>query len=289
VKRHVNGYPAMKDLCLVYLARARSGLAPFEKFLQSVRRFPPGVPHDFLIVFKGFSSHSEIARWLALAEDLAPQKLLMRDFGFDLRAYGLAAWKMQNPWFCFLNSYSEPLAENWLAKMFAVARGNGVGLVGATASLESMYSNALLERAAAPHPLSIVSALRFRLRIWLCSRLFLPFPNPHIRTNAFILSREVMRRIWPRLILFKRSAYLFENGRNCMTRRIEHLQLKALIVGKDGLGYEQNIWHKSRTFRQGTQENILVADNQTRLYDSVDPATRERLSKLAWGETCSLF
>jgi hypothetical protein len=273
----------MNDLCLVYLARARTGIAPFQRFLDSLRRFPPGMPHDFVIVFKGFSDSSEIARWQTLAEGLAPQQLLMSDFGFDLRAYGLAARKHHNPWFCFLNSYSEPLAENWLAKMFAIARGNGVGLVGATGSLESMYSNALLERDAAPLPLSIVSALRYKLRTWLCSRLFLPFPNPHIRTNAFILSREVMLRIWPRLILFKRSAYLFENGRNCMTRRVEHLQLKALIVGKDGLGYEQNSWHKSRTFRQGTQENILVADNQTRLYDSADPATRARLSKLAWG------
>lgn len=281
-------FPPMNDLCLVYLARARTGIAPFQRFLDSLRRFPPGMPHDFVIVFKGFSSSSEVERWQALAADLAPQTLRMRDFGFDLRAYGLAARKYQNSWFCFLNSYSEPLAENWLAKMFAVMRRDGVGLVGATGSCESMYSNALLERGTSPRPLPISAALLLKLRILLCARLFLPFPNPHVRTNAFMLQREVMLRIWPGLILTKRGAYLFENGRSGLTRRIERLHLQPFLVGKDGLAYEQQNWINSRTFRQGTQENLLVADNQTRLYDSADPGTRARLSGLAWGEVCRL-
>ncbi len=272
----------MNDLCLVYLARAKTGMEPFQRFLEALRRFPPGAPHDFLIVFKGFRNSSEIDDWLQAAREFAPRKLTMRDFGFDLDAYRLAAQTHSYEWFCFLNSFSEPLAERWLEKLFSVAQTKNVGLAGATGSYESMYTNALMERDTSPTA-SPVSALRMKVRIAVCARLFPPMPNPHIRSNAFITSRARMLQVWPGHIFVKRAAYLFENGKNSLTRRIERMGLEVMVVGKDGRAYPKADWPSSRAFRMGTQENLLVADNQTRLYDLADPATRERLSKLAWG------
>jgi hypothetical protein len=43
-------------------------------------------------------------------------------------------------------------------------------------------------------------------------------------------------------------------------------------------------WHESEVFWQGRQRNLLVADNQTIRYETVDAAQRTFLSRFAWGE-----
>jgi hypothetical protein len=65
---------------------------------------------------------------------------------------------------------------------------------------------------------------------------------------------------------------------------VERLKLKPVLVGRDGKSYEKATWSQSRTFRLDAQENLLIADNQTRLFASADPACRARLTRLAWGE-----
>ncbi len=45
------------------------------------------------------------------------------------------------------------------------------------------------------------------------------------------------------------------------------MNLRVLVVGRDGIGYEKHQWNISNTFWQGTQGNLLIADNQSRSYD----------------------
>ena len=42
-------------------------------------------------------------------------------------------------------------------------------------------------------------------------------------------------------------------------------------------------WAQSRTFWQGDQEGLMVADNQTCLYSNGAPERRRLLSAFAWG------
>ena len=98
-----------------------------------------------------------------------------------------------------------------------------------------------------------------------------------------MISRELLLKVWPRLIITKRGAYLFENGKNSLTQRIARLGLDSLVVGRDGEAYAREMWDASRTYRQGSQENLLVADNQTRRYESGTANAREFLSQVAWG------
>ena len=42
-------------------------------------------------------------------------------------------------------------------------------------------------------------------------------------------------------------------------------------------------WPASHTFWQGTQDNLLVADNQTDDYADAAPPVRRLLSQFAWG------
>lgn len=272
----------MNEICVVYLARAQNGLPPFRSFLDSYRRHAAGREHDLLIVFKGFPDPKSQGPLRELAAEFSPLYLSISDFGYDLRAYRLAARAFSHRYYCLLNSFSEILAGNWLEIMHRAIQETGVGLVGATGSCESMYSNVLAEAAESPG-LSCQRKLALLARTRLCSVCFKPFPNYHLRTNGLMIPRDLMLEVWPRVVLTKRGCYLFENGRSSLTRRVERLKLKPVLVGRDGRSYEKATWSRSRTFRLGAQENLLIADNQTRLFASADPARRAQLTRLAWG------
>jgi hypothetical protein len=273
----------MNDTSVVYLARQKSGLAAFHSFLESYRRHPAGLPHSLVIVWKGFRSDAELTSWLREASDLNPRSINIRDFGFDLRAYGVAAQRSDSRYLFLLNSFSQILADDWLAKVRCAFERPDIGLAGATGSWESMYSNALLSRAESCRDRT-VSRLLGPIRLTLRRICFQPFPNPHIRTNAFMMRRDLMREVWPGLILAKRCAYLFENGRDSLTRRVGCRGLKSVVVGKDGVVFESDAWPNSGTFRQPGQQNLLVGDNQTRLYEEADGATQRMLAVCSWGD-----
>ncbi len=278
----------MKQIGVVHLARAKNGIAPFEKFLQSYRKYPAGAPHDLVIVFKGFRDRADASRWEKAVEDIPHKTIHMSDFGFDLRAYRVAAENAKNPYLYFLNSFSEVLSNGWLEKTFLLMQRGGIGIVGATGSWESMYSNAIrdLGRIATT---SFARRLSCLARVKACKACFNPFPNHHVRTNAFMMSRDIMLGLWPRYFLTKRGAYLFENGKRSLTNRILDLRLHALVVGKDGAAYDKEDWINSNTFRRSDQQNLLVADNQTRLYQSADERTKSLLSAFAWGDRAAVL
>jgi len=91
-------------------------------------------------------------------------------------------------------------------------------------------------------------------------------------------------KVWPRWVVTKRGAYLFENGKNSLTQRILRMNLEVLLVGRDGHSYRKEEWSRSKTFRLDNQQNLLVADNQTRQYDQADLETRKHLTRAAWGK-----
>ena len=272
----------MPETALVYLARAHSGLESLRSFLRSYERHPGGLEHDLVVIFKGFRREAELAEWRAALARFPHQELRMSDFGFDMRAYSLAARQLPHRHLCCLNSFSEPLAPDWLRVLHRWATEPGVGVVGCTASWESMFTNVECQLAAAAGQ-PLLTRLSLCLRVFLNRRAFAPFPNPHLRSNAFIISRDLMCRVWPRFAATKRAAYLWENGRNGFTLRVQAMSLRALIAGKDGRAYAPEGWSRSGTFRQGRQENLLVADNQSLRYDTADAATRRALSAAAWG------
>jgi hypothetical protein len=110
------------------------------------------------------------------------------------------------------------------------------------------------------------------------------FPAPHLRTNAFLLGRELMLRIKAGPLNDKTETYLLESGRRSLTRQIEGMGLQVLVAGRDGATYGARDWPHSRTFWQGSQENLIIADNQTRSYERGDLEVRRALSAHAWGD-----
>jgi hypothetical protein len=192
---------------------------------------------------------------------------------------------MPGAFFCFMNTKSVILAPDWLAILHRFAQDPGVGAVGATASCESLYTDYLEQRTTAV-PGS--SRLRMLLRRSLVNRLrhlylYPPFPNPHLRTNAFMIRRDVLASIQVRRMRSRVETSRFENGRVSLTRQLLARGLEVLVAGRDRAAYRPEQWQTSRTFWQSEQENLLVSDNQTEKYAQADFQQRQALCARAWG------
>ena len=297
----------MSDLAVIHLVRKRNGTAPFSRFLDSYRVHPAGASHDLVVVFKGFDPGG-MAEYDALLEGVPHKRIFVPDKGYDINAYFEAVERLEFLHYCFFNSYSRILADGWLGKLYRWITTTGVGLVGATASYQSISSghfahiekmNAMptLQRARASAKIILADARPaaflaqrawYRILraagVWKPERDFPPFPNYHLRTNAFMGGRQTLRRVRVGPMRLKISAYKFESGKDSLTNQVRRLGLRVLVVGRDGVGYDPEHWHLSNTFWQAREENLLVGDNQTEFYLSADPATRALRARYAWGE-----
>jgi hypothetical protein len=137
--------------------------------------------------------------------------------------------------------------------------------------------------ATAPHGRTTMDRLRELPMIPEQLIRFGTFPAPHLRTNGFMVERQLLRSLRMDRIARKMGAYSLESGRNSITRQIQRRGLRALVVARDGELYEPERWPESHTFWQGDQEGLLIADNQTRFYANGPLERRRLLSAFAWG------
>jgi hypothetical protein len=256
----------MPSTAVVYLFWAPLGVDPLERFARSFTAHPAGRDHELIVLRKAIADPGADERSRAVAAQLGGRCLTTPATGLDVDAYRWAAEHLTAATLCFLNTSSEILAGGWLRALSDALEQPGVGLVGATGSHETLLSSA--PRLLAP----------------LLRRRHPSFPNPHLRTNGFMLGREFMLSLrWPPSA-GKREAFALESGRSSITRQVQGRGLQTLVVGRDGQGYRPEGWAQSRTFRSGGQENLLIADNRTRDFAAADPARRAQLARAAWGD-----
>jgi hypothetical protein len=268
---------------VIHLVRAANGLKTFELFLNSYGRYQAGQDHDLVLLLKGFQNQDQAEPYLTLARAHSPKPFHVSDSGLDLAAYGKAIRTLHYPVLCFLNSFSEILVGGWLRLLLEPLRDAETGLAGSTGSWESMRKDPGDTWQQMVHR-SWATKLKWHWRQARRERDFPPFPNPHVRTNAFLARRSDLMRFWPRRLSTKRSAWKFESGKASLTRRFQEAGMKTVVVGADGRAFEPELWPRSGTFRHEDQNNLIVADNQTRRYAEADVATRVKLSELAWND-----
>jgi hypothetical protein len=264
---------------LVHLVWAPLGADALAGFLDSCRRHPPGVDHELAIVFNGFGHPRELAAHRALLEEVEYRELLLDAPVQDLLAYAQAADRLEHERLFFANSYSRCLVDDWLAPLDLHASRAHVGLVGVTGTFESQLQGA----ARGGEPGQSLLWLRRRLAVRRARRHFPPFPNPHVRSSAFMIERELLLGLGLERALDKDGALRLESGWHGITRQVQASGLQALVVGRDGRAYPPEDWPRSRTFRSGGQENLLIADNRTEEYRLASPQRRRELAELAWG------
>lgn len=302
----------MPGIGVVHLIRRKNGTETFKRFLETYQAHPAGVDHDLVLIFKGFKSEEDAREYDPLLSDLPHRRLYIPDSGYDLGAYFKVVRQFEYDYFCFFNSFSRILADNWLANLYRAISIPGVGLAGATGSFETFNENSR-RRAAMLAKLDLAGRLRYMWRhvaeaptfaqrllrfvawifrsagIWRISVFFPGFPNAHIRTTAFMAPRDVLQRLHVGPLWLKFFNFQLESGHRSITNQIYAMGLRALIVDARGRTYEKNDWPESATFRQSAQENLMVADNQTEAYMTADPAYRAELATRAWGDLARPF
>ncbi|MFO0959087.1 MAG: hypothetical protein U0800_16945 [Isosphaeraceae bacterium] len=279
-----------------HLVWAPLGLGPFEAFLDSYRAHPAGSPHRLCILYNGFGPGADLGEYRSRLDGVEHEHLVVPEPVQDIAAYLFAARSTDGESLCFLNSYSRVTRDGWLECLSGHLALPRVGAVGATGSFES-HSSVMLRYFPRPRVLSlpflrsVYRLARGRGRLaehpelgWIPSwREYPLFPNPHLRTNGFMIRRADMLRLKVGPLATKQDAYRFESGRRSMTRQLLARGLRPLVVGRDGLAYPIKDWPASRTFRSEDASNLLVTDNQTREYAEFDPETRRIKAQDAWG------
>ncbi len=188
-------------IAVVYIVREA---AAARRFVESYRAHRAGCWHKLVFLCKGARACVPDN-----AAGLEYEELRISDWGYDLRAYRVAAKKLTWASFiCGLNSHTRIVADGWLRDLNSLPFRNGRNrelragrhLVTATwTSEESFYTN---------NP------------TWWRRLLFPPAPNFHFRSNGFLISRRLLLEVWPRVTLTKWLCYLAESGRWSITRRL---------------------------------------------------------------------
>lgn len=175
--------------------------------------------HDVILIWKNFIGieHPNVPG------NVNVRHVVLSDQGRDIDAYFKISRMFEHDAFVFLNSWSEINRDDWLKIMHDAMRDK-VGLVGAFSSLESHRKNIIkrFRRIWGPSPFLEKLLLPahafyrwFRLGIHVS-----PYPNFHVRTNGFMIRREVMLQIHKPVIFDKISAWKFESGYDNMTRQV---------------------------------------------------------------------
>ncbi|MBC7889817.1 MAG: hypothetical protein H7Z13_18220 [Ferruginibacter sp.] len=278
-----------KKITLVYLMWLPCGLRYFQQFIHSYLTFPAGIEHDFVIIFKDekIDHNSLIPYNLILEKNNILHKKLYQFTGLDIDSYFFATEQLETDYLLFINTRSGILHGDWLLK-YANGFDTKIGLISATASNQSHYSSVFqnhnwIYESMRGWKYNVNKYKLFLKAIFYWGFLFKPFPNPHARTNAFMIRRDVLLSLKKPVVKNKMDAYRFESGRNSLTNQLLKRGLITLVIDRHGITYESQEWHRSNTFWKSNQENLLVSDNQTLTYDNASPEQKKLMTQSAWG------
>ncbi|MCP3671476.1 MAG: hypothetical protein GY814_13815 [Gammaproteobacteria bacterium] len=249
-----------QTIAVAYLARGadKDWLQSCERFFDSYMRNQSGVKHSLYVIFKGFMSDTGVVKAKALFNSTPYKPIYLDGDSLDIGAYIEWASMIDEDLICAFNTASEILAPDWLSKLTINLGLPNVGLVGATASYESSSE---------------------------LNSTFPPFPNVHIRSTAFMIDRKLFLNITEGLkIDSKVDAYHFESGRESLTRKVLVTGKEILLVGRNGRGYSPQSWAASDIYRQGAQNNLLIADDQTRNFSACPWNEKREFVVKTWGK-----
>ena len=278
---------------VIYLVWLPFGIDHFKAFFASYYRYTAACNHQLVLAFNGvgLKHPNPPEEYLAYLEHNGGRadKCFYYQQGQDLEVYQQVARQVQTEYVLFLNSYSILQSASWL-KYYIDNFDAQVGIIGASASCQSYYSSVFQKHAAGWEAQKgfLYNFRKYKLFVkafFYWRFLFRPFPNPHIRTNAFMVRRELFLTMNPGPLDTKFRAYQFENGVKSLTAFYAAKGLKTLVVDSSGRTFAPAEWKNSRTFWNGGQENLLVSDNQTRLYTEASAEEKKTMTWLAWGTT----
>lgn len=267
----------MKNIIVLYLISIYDKREFLTNFLNHYIKYESGKEHKLIICFKNFKKNDPIFSVNELNLVQHEKYLDNNQFNdFDWGSYKRVAEKNKNDVIFFMNCHSYPIVDNWLAHF--VNNYENKTLLGASGSMESMVNTAFTGSHSKNKLKSYYYALSNFLR-------FPIFPNPHIRSNCFMISAsDFIDLNFNKKYRYKKiGSWINESGRNGMTNFLKKKNFQIYVINSDGLSFDECEWHKSETYACNNQNKLIISDKFTRIFSNADYNTKKKIKKNIWG------
>jgi hypothetical protein len=262
---------------VVYLAYEPYKIDNFKKFINKYKYHHSGQKHRLVICFKKFSSKRSILEWKKFLKGIKYTAIIdnCKIDGFDFGSYIRVANKYKNKIILFLNSYSYPTVNNWLKLITKHYDENT--LVGCSASYGSLSSSFFTKY----YRINILKRLMYGFANLF---RFPVFPNPQIRSNAFLIKgSDFLSLKVPKFFKNKIQTSLIESGWSGMTRQFKRRKFRIILASSNGMGFKENNWLNSEVYSFKNQKNLIISDNRTRVYNNLSLKNKKKETKFHWG------
>ena len=264
---------------VAYVAYGPLGIEHLKKFIKNYEKYESGFEHDLLICFKNFSDYSKIQEWKKII-NINFIEFYDREIknDFDIGSYFRIAKKYSDRLIFFLGTYAAPIVRNWLKILINNYEPKSVlGTMGSYASMPSQFFNFYYNQYTK------FQQIRWGLYHMIKVKLF---PNPHIRTNGFMISaKDFLSLKYDRNKFVKKiETNYFEGGRFGMSNQLLSKGFKLFIVNSDNKKFDLDDWYKSDTYCLNHQEKLLFTDKRTNEYHLADTSEKKKLTKHTWGK-----
>ena len=268
----------MSQVLIVYLISVYDDRKNLKQFINSYKKYKAGTNHDLLICFKNFSKNDPIFDTNELNEVKFIKFLDNHSQNdYDWHSYSRVAKNYKDKIVFFMNCHSFPIVDDWLKKFYDNYEKKT--LLGPGGSKASMVNDALN---------GIHSSNKIKSILYAISNFydFGFFPNPHIRSNCFMISAEnyLGLKLTERYMLKKKGTWINESGRNGMTNQLKRKNFNILVVNSEGKAFIEKDWNKSNTYAINDQSKLIISDKYSRIYDNSNETEKLQISKQVWGD-----
>jgi hypothetical protein len=306
---------------VVYLCRYQDidSFGKIKRFKESYLKHSAGFEHKLIIIRKGFENHEQEWEQLMNREIISYECRSYPDADHTLGYYRKILEDYSDRYVLFCTASCELLVDNWLLLFMKHASPNRLmAHCGSYASTQdvilhnksvsikckpSFYKSnnfctnycpykkanvSILTKITRKVKNKFFSILRDRTEYGKhCIENFYSFPNPFLRTSAFMVPPNLLQRIryWPDIsvVTNKSDAQLHESGKDSLSIQALKAGYELLVVGADGIAYPMEQWKESRTMSYN-QENLIIGDHMNKCYSYASPEMRRRFDVMNYGE-----
>lgn len=229
-------------------------------FLDSYKKYNAGIEHNLVIIAKNWTEENQYNELCDLAIDCGAQIVTLPDDGFDIGAFIRIAKILKSEYVFFLGSATTIVNDNWLLYPYnAFENDKSIKIVGAMGSWETGISDI--------------------------------YPNPHIRTSAFMVNRESFLEYasTQKFPVTKEDTWHMEHCSNSISRYFLDKGYKIVVVNSDGEIFEPQDWPKSKTYMNPDSSKLLVADKWIEKYHNCVDFARAKKELEIWGENLTTY
>lgn len=244
---------------VVYLAYLNEELGydvgVFEQFVDSYKKFNAGVEHQLTILLK----KSTPRYFVNIVKNKRFKVLELPDEGLDIGAFMLAAKQLQGEYLFCIGSGVAILCDNWLKKFDDAFKSDAsIQLAGPMGTYAQGHSGR--------------------------------FPNPHIRTCAFMMKRDlfldyVANHKFPET---KEDTWEIEHCAGSLTNFVLSKGGQAVVVNNDGNVFSPAGWEKAQTYLT-LDSKAIMDDKWARRFAFTDECLRTKIEMENWAHNTTKY